>query len=49
MLHGHNNIEMDMTPGRDNFLKIHTIRVSNRRVGHISDTTQLHDKSVRAT
>jgi len=34
---------------RDKFFKIHTIRVSDTRVGHVSDTTRLHDTSVRAT
>ena len=42
----HGNIEMDTTRG---YLKIHMTRVSDLRVGHVSDTIQLHDKSVRAT
>jgi len=35
-----------MTCGK--FLKIHT-RMSDMRVGHVSDTTRLYDRSVRAT
>jgi len=34
---------------RGKFLKIHTARVSDTRVRHVSDTTRLHDRSVRAT
>jgi len=30
-------------------LKTHTTRVSDMRVGHVSDTTRLHDKSFYAT
>jgi len=30
----------------DNFLKMHTTRVSDMHVKHVSDTTQLHDRSV---
>ena len=45
MLHGHGYD----TQIRDKFLQIHATRVSNKRVGHISDTTKLHYKSVRAT
>jgi len=47
MLHGHNHIEIDMTRGK--FLKIHTTRVSDKRVGHVSDMTHVHDRSARAT
>ena len=50
MLHGHGNIEMDTTALIwDKFLKIHTIRVFDTRVGHVSDTTRLYDRSVRVT
>jgi len=45
MLHGHDNIEVDTTRGyMTNFLK-YTRHVCLTRV---SDTTQLHDRSVRA-
>ena len=49
MLHGHCNIEMDDTWTHDKYFKIYMIRVFDTRVGYISDTIQLHDRSVRAT
>ena len=54
MLHGHDNTEMDTTRDKffkihttreDKFFKIHMTRVPDTRVRHISDTTQLYDKS----
>jgi len=47
MLHGHDNVEMDTTRGK--FLKIHMTRMFDTGVGHVSDTTWLHDRSVCAT
>jgi len=46
MLYGHINVEMATT--RDKFLKIHTTRVSDTRVGHVLNTTRLLTRSVRA-
>jgi len=49
MFHGHGNIEMDTTREHmTNSLK-YTTQVSNTRVEHVSDTTQLHDRSVHVT
>jgi len=50
MLHGDDNIEMDTTRGHvKKFLKIHTIHLSDTRVGYVLDMTQVHSRSARAT
>jgi len=47
MLHGHDNVKMDTTRGK--FLKIHMTGMSDTRVGHVSDTIRLNNRSVHAT
>ena len=45
MLHGHGNVEMDTTCGR----MANSLKDTDTRVGHVSDTTRLYDRSVSAT